>query len=36
VVPEALDELSGEELMRVYQALRLEARPDPEGVTQGE
>ena len=31
VVPEALDELSGEERMRVYEMLRLEVKPDPEG-----
>jgi vacuolar-type H+-ATPase subunit I/STV1 len=30
-VPEALDELSGEERMRVYRMLQLEVRPDPEG-----
>jgi hypothetical protein len=30
-VPEALDGLSGEELMRVYEMLQLEVRPDPEG-----
>ena len=31
MVPEALDELSGEERSRVYQMLLLEVRPDPEG-----
>ena len=31
VVPEALDGLSGEERMRVYELLQLEVRPDPEG-----
>ena len=34
VVPEALDALdalSGEERMRVYEMLQLEVRPDPEG-----
>jgi hypothetical protein len=31
MVPEALDELSGEERSRVYQLLQLEVRPDPEG-----
>ena len=31
VVPEALDALSGEERMRVYEILRLEVEPDPEG-----
>jgi hypothetical protein len=30
-VPEALDSLSGEERMRVYEMLQLEVRPDPEG-----
>jgi site-specific DNA recombinase len=30
-VPEALDSLSGEERSRVYEMLRLEVRPDPEG-----
>ena len=30
-VPEALDGLSGEERMRVYEMLQLEVRPDPEG-----
>jgi flagellar motility protein MotE (MotC chaperone) len=30
-VPEASDELSGEERMRVYRMLRLEVRPDPKG-----
>jgi hypothetical protein len=31
VVPEAPDGLSGEERMRVYEMLRLEVKPDPEG-----
>ena len=31
VVPEALDSLSGEERMKVYEMLRLEVKPDPEG-----
>jgi site-specific DNA recombinase len=31
VVPEALDGLSGEERMRVYEMLQLEVKPDPEG-----
>jgi hypothetical protein len=31
MVPEALDELSGEERSRVYQILQLEVTPDPEG-----
>jgi hypothetical protein len=31
VVPEALEGLSGEERMRVYEMLQLEVRPDPEG-----
>ena len=31
VVPEALDGLSGEERMRVYEMLQLEVRPDTEG-----
>jgi hypothetical protein len=31
VVPEALDALSGEERLRVYEMLQLEVRPDPEG-----
>jgi hypothetical protein len=31
VVPEALDALSGEERMRVYQMLQVEVRPNPEG-----
>jgi hypothetical protein len=31
MVPEALDELSGEECSRIYQMLQLEVRPDPEG-----
>jgi hypothetical protein len=31
VVPGALDGLSGEERMRVYEMLRLEVKPDPEG-----
>jgi hypothetical protein len=31
VVPEALDSLSGEERMRVYEMLQLEVRPNPEG-----
>jgi site-specific DNA recombinase len=31
VVPEALDGLSGEERMRVYEMLRLEVKPEPEG-----
>ncbi len=31
VVPEALDGLSGEERMRVYEMLQVEVRPDPEG-----
>jgi hypothetical protein len=31
MVPEALDELSGEERSRVYQILQLEVAPDPEG-----
>ena len=31
VVPEALDELPGEERSRVYRMLQLEVRPDPEG-----
>ncbi len=31
VVPEALNELSGEERVRVYRMLQLEVRPDPEG-----
>src|SRR3712207_2060771 len=31
VVPEALDGLTGEERMRVYEMLQLEVRPDPEG-----
>jgi site-specific DNA recombinase len=31
VVPEALDELSGEERMRVYEMVQLEVKPDPEG-----
>ncbi len=31
VVPEALDNLSGEERMRVYEMLQLEVKPDPEG-----
>ena len=30
-VPEALDGLSGEERMRVYEMLQVEVRPDPEG-----
>jgi Zn-dependent protease with chaperone function len=30
-LPEALDSLSGEERMRVYEMLQLEVRPDPEG-----
>ena len=30
-VPEALDGLSGEERGRVYEMLRLEVKPDPEG-----
>jgi hypothetical protein len=30
-VPEALDGLSGEERSRVYEMLRLEVTPDPEG-----
>ena len=30
-VPEALDELSAEERMRVYRMLQLEVRPNPEG-----
>ncbi len=30
-VPEALDGLSGEGRMRVYEILRLEVKPDPEG-----
>jgi hypothetical protein len=30
-VSEALDELSGEERMRIYEMLQLEVRPDPEG-----
>ena len=30
-VPEALEGLSGEERMRVYEMLQLEVRPDPEG-----
>jgi hypothetical protein len=31
VIPEALDNLSGEERMRVYEMLQLEVSPDPEG-----
>jgi hypothetical protein len=31
VVPEALDGLSGEERMRVYETLQLEVKPDTEG-----
>ena len=31
MVPQALDDLSGEECMRVYQMLQVEVRPDPEG-----
>ena len=31
VVPEALDGLSGEERMRVYEMLQLEVKPDLEG-----
>jgi hypothetical protein len=31
VVPEALDGLSGEERMRVYEMLQLEVKPDTEG-----
>jgi Zn-dependent protease with chaperone function len=31
VVPEALDGLSGEERMRVYEMLQLEVMPDSEG-----
>ena len=31
VVPEALDRLTGEERLRVYEMLQLEVRPDPEG-----
>jgi hypothetical protein len=31
VVPEALDRLSGEELMRVYEMLQLEVKPELEG-----
>ena len=31
VVPKALDILSGEERMRVYEMLQLEVSPDPEG-----
>jgi hypothetical protein len=31
VVPEALNELSGEERMRVYEMLQLEVTPDSEG-----
>jgi hypothetical protein len=30
-VPEALDGLSGEERIRVYEILQLEVKPDPEG-----
>ncbi|MDF2703804.1 MAG: hypothetical protein K0S10_2750, partial [Rubrobacteraceae bacterium] len=30
-VPEALDKLSGEERMRVYEMLQLEVKPDTEG-----
>ena len=30
-VPEALDGLSGEERIRVYEMLQLEVKPDPEG-----
>jgi hypothetical protein len=30
-VPEALDGLSGEERSRVYEMLRLEVKPDPQG-----
>jgi Zn-dependent protease with chaperone function len=30
-VPEALDDLSGEGRSRVYEMLRLEVTPDPEG-----
>ncbi len=32
VVPEALDGLSSEERMRLYEMPRLEVRPNPEGV----
>jgi hypothetical protein len=31
VLPEALDGLSGEGRMRVYEMLQLEVKPDPEG-----
>jgi hypothetical protein len=31
VVPEALDRLTGEERMRIYEMLQLEVKPDPEG-----
>ena len=31
VVPGALDSLSGEERMRVYEMLQVEVKPDPEG-----
>ena len=31
VLPEALDSLSGEERMRVYEMLQLEVKPDTEG-----